>query len=165
MLTKPFNGRCLFSLGNFNIQMSCVTDIPFDWLGTCKFGLENYTDVSLILADHGNEYIVLLLMDKESRLLKDIEGKRSVDAYEIGLADFTERLLMDIQDDFEEWVNWYPAKILGGPDAGRKESLETLLADTTETLENFKNSLQFGRAEKKEDRSVSQCLCGNVGKG
>ena len=138
MLTKPFNGRCLFSLCDFNIQMSCVTDIPFDWLKTCKFGLEYNTDVSLILADHGNEYILLLLMNRRSRLLKDIEWKKSVEAYEIGLADFTEHLLMDIQNDFEEWVNWYPAKILGGPDAGRKEALETLLADTKKALESFK---------------------------
>ena len=118
--------------------MTFVPDIPFDWLKTCKFGLENEDEVSLILADHGNEYIVLLLMLGRSRLLKDIEGKRSVLECGIDLEDFTKRLLMDIQKDFEEWVNWYPAKILGGPDAGRKETLETLLADTTEALENFK---------------------------
>ncbi len=61
MLSKPFNGRCLFSMFDFNIQMSCVTDIPFDWLKTCRFGLENNTEVSLVLTDYGNEYIVLLL--------------------------------------------------------------------------------------------------------
>ena len=132
------DGRRVFSLFDFSIPVSCVTDIPFDWLKTCKFGLENEDEVSLILADHGNEYIVLLLMLGRSRLLKDIEGKRSVLECGIDLEDFTKRLLMDIQKDFEEWVNWYPAKILGGPDAGRKETLETLLADTTEALENFK---------------------------
>lgn len=144
MLTKPLNGRCVFSLFDFSIPMSCVTDIPFDWLKTCKFGLENEDEVSLILADHGNEYILFLLMLGRSCLLKDIEGKRSVEECEIDLEGFTERLLMDIQRDFEEWVNWYPAKILGGPDAGRKEALETLLADTAEALENFKKQRPQG---------------------
>lgn len=144
MLSKPFNGRCLFSMFDFNIQMSCVTDIPFDWLKTCRFGLENNTEVSLVLTDYGNEYIVLLLALGGGLILKDIEGKKSVEECRTNLEDFTEHLLMDIENDLEGWVNWYPAKILGGPDAGRKQALQTLLADTAEALVNFKKKCERG---------------------
>lgn len=148
LLTKPFNGRCVFSLANFSISMSCVTDIPFDWLETCRFGLENHTAVSFILADYGNEYIVLLLCLRESRILKDVEGKTTVEKHEINLKDFTEYLLTDIKNDFEEWVDWYPAKILGGPDTGRKERLEILLIETEEALTDFK---------KRQERKSAEC--------
>ncbi len=134
MLTEPLNGRCTFSLFDINIQMSCVTDIPVDWLRTCKFALENEYLASFILADNGYEYIVFFVNGGGAVLIKDVDGERSMVEYEINLPTFTEQLIEDVRKFFEGWVNWYPAKILGGPDEGRGELLKTLLADTEEAL-------------------------------
>lgn len=45
--------------------------------------------------------------------------------------------LKDIKNNLDGWANWYPAEILGGPDAGREEVLRTLLADTKEALTEY----------------------------
>lgn len=140
MLTEPSNGRCTFSILNFERQMSCVADIPVDWLLTCKFGLEHKVPVSLIVADHGNEYIVLLLQQNDAVLIKDIENQKTFECLETNLSDFTERLIEDIRKYFTGWVKWYPAKILGSPDKGREKTLEPLLGDTEKMLTAYKET-------------------------
>lgn len=137
MLTEPVNGRCTFSIFDFKIQMSCVTDIPVDWLKTCKFGLEHGEPVSLVLSDHGNEYIVLLLQGDSAMLIKDVEGERTLQEYKMGLAAFTKHLVANVRKYLDGWINWYPAQILGGPDDGRRELLRELLADTEEVLRSL----------------------------
>ncbi len=143
MLTEPVNGRCKFLLFDFNVQMSCVRDIPVDWLRACKSGLEGLIPFSLVLLDNGYEYSVLLF---DGSGVSVIDDNRSVFHYDVSLAEFTEELLRDIEDNLDGWANWYPAKILGGPDAGREEMLRNLLADTKEALAVYAEKTIKGRA-------------------
>ncbi len=137
MLTKPVNGRCNFSLFDFEVQMSCVRDIPADWLKTCKYGLEDGLPVSFTLLDNGYEYAILLFDGNRASILDIIDGEKKLSQYNMGLAEFTEKLLEDIESDLDKWVNWYPAKLLGEPDAGREERLRILLADTKKAFAEY----------------------------
>ena len=75
MLAEPANGRYIFSLFDLEINMSCVTDIPVDWLRICKFGLENDGLASLPLKDYANTYSLLLLRKNNAVLIKDADGE------------------------------------------------------------------------------------------
>lgn len=140
MLTGPSNGCCTFSLLNFEMQMSCVMDIPVDWLKTCKFGLEHNAPVSLLISDYGNEYIVLLLQWNKAILIKEIENQKTFEEMETNLLDFAEYLIEDVRKYFAGWINWYSAQIPGEPNDGREEVLNSLLADTETMLIACKKS-------------------------
>lgn len=137
MLTKPVNGRCEFSLFDFEVQISCVEDIPVDWLKTCKYGLEGRLPVSFSLLDNGYEYVMLSIDGYGLSIVEVIDENRKLFQHDFSLVEFTEELLKDIEMNLDEWVNWYPAKILGGPDAGRREVLVNLLAYTKEALASY----------------------------
>lgn len=140
MLAEPVNGRCIFSLFDLEINMSCVTDIPVDWLRICKFGLENDGLASLPLKDYANTYSLLLLQKNNAVLIEDADGERTLKSYEISLSDFTEQLIRDIKNYFDGWVSWYPAKIMGIPDDKRGVLLNALLADTEDAFRTYKDS-------------------------
>lgn len=151
MLTKPVNGRCKFSFFDFEVEISCVNDIPVDWLNACKGGLESggcvWLPISrILLLDNGYEYAVLLFREMGVSIIDFIDGNRTVFYYDVSLAEFTEELLKDIEDNLTGWVNWYPAEILGGPDAGRGEMLRNLLTDTREVLTAYAEKRIKGRA-------------------
>lgn len=141
MLTKPINGRCKFLLFDVEVQVSCVVDFPVDWLSACKYSLEDrnsvYLPISLVLLDNGYEYAAVRIDECGVSVTKITDGTKSVFHYDVSLAEFIEELLRDIEGNLDEWANWYPAEILGGPDAGRKEMLMALLADTRQSLARY----------------------------
>lgn len=135
MLTKPINGRCEFSLFDFKVQVSCVNDIPVDWLKTCKYGLEGAVPVSFNLLDNGYEYTILSSNDYNFCIVDIIDGNKKLLEYDFSLKEFAQELLKDIETNMDEWVNWYPAKILGSPGDGRRELLKTLMEETRNILD------------------------------
>lgn len=163
MLTEPVNGRCKFLLFDFEVQISCVRDIPVDWLRACKDGLEGGSSVlipvSLILLDNGYEYATLLFSETGILSVIDIiDDNRTVFHYDVSLAEFTEKLLQDIEDNLAGWAKWYPAEILGGPDSGREEMLRTLLADTKEALAVYaKKRISGQRVFMEEEEERGRC--------
>lgn len=134
MLTKPVNGRCKFSLFDFEKQISCVNDIPVDWLKTCKDGLGGSFPVSFVILDNGYEHAILSFDGSRVSIVDNIDGSRIFFQYDFSLTDFTEELIKDIENNLDDWINWYPAKILGDPDINRRKELGTLLTDTKDEL-------------------------------
>ena len=49
MLSKPENGWTVFSLGDFQAEVSYLVDIPFDWLISCKNALKHNIPLSFFL--------------------------------------------------------------------------------------------------------------------
>lgn len=112
-------------------------DIPVDWLKTCKYGLEGRLPVSFGLLDNGYEYAMLSIDGYGLSIVNVVGENRKLFQHDFSLAEFAEELLKDIENNLDGWVNWYPAKILGGPDTGRREVLINLLAYTKEALASY----------------------------
>lgn len=80
----------------------------------------------------------MLSIDGYGLSIVNVVGEdRKLFQHDFSLTEFTEELLKDIENNLDGWVNWYPAKILGGPDTGCREVLVNLLEYTKEALASY----------------------------
>ena len=104
MLSKPENGWTVFSLGDYQAEVSYLVDIPFDWLISCK-------NAHIIIRNHDDEYT-----------LKTVHG--------VNFMDVSGMLLKDIRLYFDDWVTWYDFEQTEADFARRRAALKALIEET-----------------------------------
>ncbi len=161
MLSKPETGWPVFSLGDFRADVSYLTDIPFDWLISCKNALKYNIPASFFLEEEGEQciltsygrhtHIIICDDDEDEYTLKNI--------YDVDLIDLSHMLITDIKMYFEDWVKWYSSERTGADFARRRTELSELITETEGYM-----SAAAGRYNKKaltvnSTHLRSACVC------
>ena len=137
MLSKPDIGWTVFSLGGFQAEISYLTDIPFEWLISCKTELEHNIPASFflelegescIVTAYGHTHIICENHDCEHTLIT----VRDVD-----FAELTRMLLHDIRLYFDDWVRWYAFEEKESDFARRAPALKELIEETEQALRAY----------------------------
>ena len=106
MLTKPQYGWTHIQFPNITLRASYLTDVPNDCLDSFIYALQNNSPVVICFDAEGYDYH-LVLSYYRSYIIVDKEDN-SVDTYiiEKGIIELAMELMNDIEDNFEDWLNW-----------------------------------------------------------
>ncbi len=135
MLSKPYAGWTEFTLEDFKVHGSDLTDIPLEWMRAAVHGMKYYTPAAFYLDEEGaettiavNEYRTYIIRQHNGETLKTIH---------MGLFRFTEMLVADIRENLDSWVYWSLECCRNATFEERKAELQALI-DEAEALLNPK---------------------------
>ncbi len=133
MLSKPNIGWSVFTLGEFQTEVSYLVDIPFDWLRACISGLKYNIPFSFFLEEEGSNCIVTAYWDYTHIIIQneDVTLKTIKDA---DWLDLSYMLLVDIKRYFDDWVNWYAFEQTESDFLRRRIELKELIEETEQIL-------------------------------
>lgn len=131
MLSKPENGWTVFSLGDFQAEVSYLVDIPFDWLISCKNALKHNIPLSFFLELEGESCIVTSYgYDTHMIINRRDDGYRLKTVHNVNFMDVSGMLLKDIRLYFDDWVTWYDFEQTEADFARRRAALKALIEET-----------------------------------
>ena len=131
MLSKPDIGWTVFSLGDFQAEVSYLVDIPFDWLISCKNALQYNIPASFFLELEGESCIVTSYgYDTHIIIEKRDDGYKLKTIHAVDFMDLSAMLLKDIRQYFEDWVTWYDFEQTEADFARRRTELKALIEET-----------------------------------
>ena len=131
MLSKPENGWTVFSLGDFQAEVSYLVDIPFDWLISCKNALKHNIPLSFFLELEG-ETCLLTSYGYDTHIIinRRDDGYRLKTVHNVNFMDVSDMLLKDIRLYFDDWVTWYDFEQTEADFARRRAALKALIEET-----------------------------------
>ncbi len=131
MLSKPENGWTVFSLGDFQAEVSYLVDIPFDWLISCKNALKHNIPLSFFLELEG-ETCLLTSYGYDTHIIinRRDDGYRLKTVHNVNFMDVSDMLLKDIRLYFDDWVTWYDFEQTEADFARRRAELKALIEKT-----------------------------------
>ena len=135
MLSKPDIGWTVFSLGDFQAQVSYLVDIPFDWLISCKNALKYNIPASFFLELEGESCIVTSYGYDTHIIFKNHDCAYSlITIHDVDFMDVSKMLLNDIRLYFDDWVKWYDFEQTESDFARRRAALKALIEETEACL-------------------------------
>ena len=131
MLSKPENGWTVFSLGDFQAEVSYLVDIPFDWLISCKNALKHNIPLSFFLELEG-ETCLLTSYGYDTHIIINRRdgGYQLKTVHNVNFMDVSDMLLKDIRLYFDDWVTWYDFEQTEADFARRRAALKALIEET-----------------------------------
>ena len=139
MLSKPDNGWSVFSLGDFQADVSYLVDIPFDWLISCKNALKYNIPASFFLELEGESCIVTSYGHDTHMIFSHHDGAYTLKTVrDVDFMDLSEMLLEDIRLYFDDWVTWYSFEQKESDFARRRAALKALIEETEANLAALK---------------------------
>ena len=131
MLSKPENGWTVFSLGDFQAEVSYLVDIPFDWLISCKNALKHNIPLSFFLELEG-ETCLLTSYGYDTHIIINRRdgGYQLKTVRNVNFMDVSDMLLKDIRLYFDDWVTWYDFEQTEADFARRRAALKALIEET-----------------------------------
>ena len=131
MLSKPENGWTVFSLGDFQAEVSYLVDIPFDWLISCKNALKHNIPLSFFLELEG-ETCLLTSYGYDTHIIinRRDDGYQLKTVHNVNFMDVSDMLLKDIRLYFDDWVTWYDFEQTEADFARRRAALKALIEET-----------------------------------
>lgn len=131
MLSKPENGWTVFSLGDFQAEVSYLVDIPFDWLISCKNALKHNIPLSFFLELEGETCLVTSYgYDTHIIINRRDGGYQLKTVHNVNFMDVSDMLLKDIRLYFDDWVTWYDFEQTEADFARRRAALKALIEET-----------------------------------
>ncbi|MBP0971312.1 MAG: hypothetical protein J5753_04665 [Oscillospiraceae bacterium] len=131
MLSKPDIGWTVFSLGDFQAEVSYLVDIPFDWLISCKNALKHNIPASFFLELEGESCIVASYGNDTHIIYNHHDGAYTLTTvHGVDFMDLSAMLLKDIRLYFEDWVTWYNFEQTESDFARRRVALKALIEET-----------------------------------
>ena len=131
MLSKPDIGWTVFSLGDFQAEVSYLVDIPFDWLISCKNALQYNIPASFFLELEGESCIVTSYGCDTHIIFNHHDGAYTLKTVRgVDFMDLSKMLLEDIRLYFEDWVTWYNFEQKEADFARRRIALKALIEET-----------------------------------
>lgn len=104
MFTKPQHGWTNLQLGNFSERASYLTDVPIDCLDAFIYALQNKVPAVVYFDAEGwdfhlvsSYYRTYMILDKDT-----VE----IFIYDKTIEEVAIELINNIENYFEEWVNW-----------------------------------------------------------
>ncbi len=136
MLSKPENGWTVFSLGDFQAEVSYLVDIPFDWLISCKNALKHNIPLSFFLELEG-ETCLLTSYGYDTHIIINRRdgGYQLKTVRNVNFMDVSDMLLKDIRLYFDDWVTWYDFEQTEADFARRRAALKALIEETETYLD------------------------------
>ena len=136
MLSKPENGWTVFSLGDFQAEVSYLVDIPFDWLISCKNALKHNIPLSFFLELEG-ETCLLTSYGYDTHIIINRRdgGYQLKTVRNVNFMDVSDKLLKDIRLYFDDWVTWYDFEQTEADFARRRAALKALIEETETYLD------------------------------
>lgn len=136
MLSKPENGWFVFSLGDFQAEVSYLVDIPFDWLISCKNALKHNIPLSFFLELEG-ETCLLTSYGYDTHIIINRRdgGYQLKTVRNVNFMDVSDMLLKDIRLYFDDWVTWYDFEQTEADFARRRAALKALIEETETYLD------------------------------
>lgn len=110
MFSKPDCGWTDIKIGDFIGRGSYLTDIPVDCLNVCIFALSNNSPLSFFIDEEGSEVIVTSYYDC-TYIVRKYEGgyqEEKFYSYTLDFRDLVIEILHDIEDYYDDWVQWLP---------------------------------------------------------
>ena len=113
MLSKPESGWTTFELSKNKYSLSYLTDVSMDWLNAAINGLKNYRPFSVdgFMEPHR---MICTVSFWNIHIFTDFDEDEAMNAedynYEtihINMIEFCEKLYNDINDNLQEWINWF----------------------------------------------------------
>ena len=131
MLSKPENGWTVFSLGDFQAEVSYLVDIPFDWLISCKNALKHNIPLSFFLELEGETCLLTSYgYDTHIIITRRDDGYQLKTVHNVNFMDVSDMLLKDIRLYFDDWVTWYDFEQTEADFARRRAALKALIEET-----------------------------------
>ena len=131
MLSKPENGWTVFTLGDFEAEVSYLVDIPFDWLISCKNALKHNIPLSFFLELEGETCLVTSYgYDTHIIINRRDDGYQLKTVHNVNFMDVSDMLLKDIRLYFDDWVTWYDFEQTEADFARRRAALKALIEET-----------------------------------
>ena len=113
MLSKPENGWTTFELSKNKYSLSYLTDVSMDWLNAAIKGLKNYRPFSvdgfmepdrmICTVSFWNIHVFTDFDEDEVMNEEDY----NYETIHINMIEFCEKLYHDINDNLQEWINWF----------------------------------------------------------
>ena len=113
MLSKPENGWTTFELSKNKYSLSYLTDVSMDWLNAAINGLKNYRPFSvdgfmepdrmICTVSFWNIHVFTDFDEDEVMNEEDY----NYETIHINMIEFCEKLYHDINDNLQEWINWF----------------------------------------------------------
>lgn len=135
MLAKPQNGWSSISLFDFQAEASYLVDIPFEWLQTCKYGIENRLPITLFIDEEGSEEYITSYYDVTHIIVDRDDEIQCLTYRKYDFMDLTADIICDIRKYFEDWVRWSPYEDEKETEGKREKRLRDLIAETELALE------------------------------
>lgn len=131
MLSKPEIGWTVFTLGDFQAEVSYLVDIPFDWLISCKNALKHNIPLSFFLELEG-ETCLLTSYGYDTHIIinRRDDGYQLKTVHNVNFMDVSDMLLKDIRLYFDDWVTWYDFEQTEAVFARRRAALKALIEET-----------------------------------
>ena len=135
MLSKPENGWTVFSLGDFQAEVSYLVDIPFDWLISCKNALKHNIPLSFFLELEGETCLVTSYGYDTHIIINRRDDEYTLKTvHNVNFMELSGMLLKDIRLYFDDWVTWYDFEQTEADFARRRAALKALIEETENCL-------------------------------
>lgn len=113
MLSKSKNGWTDFELGNNSYKLSYLTDVSIAWLDSAIDGLKNtkpfvvrgFLEPWRVIGVVSFWNVHLFVESDEDDVLDPAESNYAI--IHMSMIEFCEQLYNDINNNLEEWVNWF----------------------------------------------------------
>lgn len=116
MFINPHAGWVTVKIGDWWDRASYLTNVPLDTLNafinsinhwepaTIKFDAEGWEYV--VVVDDYETYIIDYHLDDEGDCIDSFDAKPTLTIVDISKIDLAKELAIDIQSNFDEWINW-----------------------------------------------------------
>ena len=117
MLSEPDVGWSDFSLGDWSYPLSHLTDLPFDWVDQCIYGLKKLEPFTVWGTCEGARVLCTVSYYNCHIVYEDSSDNDVLDRAEtewhiehISMIDFCKMLHADISNSIDVWItDWYSA--------------------------------------------------------
>jgi len=103
MLTKPNSGWTNVLIDDFSERASYLTDVPNDCLDSFIYGLKNNVPIAIYFDAEGYDYHLVSSWNSSYIIMDKINATITIDK---NIEELAKELIDDIENNFEDWLNW-----------------------------------------------------------
>ena len=115
---------------------SYLVDIPFEWLKSCLFAIQNKTPLALFIDEEGSE-VCIHSYYTVTYVIVNRDDEVQCHKLEYDFRDLTFELVKDIRAYYDDWIQWCPYETEEADYKRRRKELNELLFKTEAALENI----------------------------
>jgi hypothetical protein len=150
MFSKPEYGWTDVTVGDFTCRASYLEDIPVMCMKAFTNALSPYPTPACMLFDAEGWYFYIVSSFNQTFVIEEIENDSIADRrlrkYNVKLTDIAQEVINDIEQYFEEWINWECWKPLSEDEYNERKTL------LTKMLEDLKSELSKRLAREQAVR-------------
>lgn len=105
MFSKPKNGWCTITIGEWSDRCSYLDDVPFMVLEGLEESCRTHKPVAAKFDAEGWEYIIVFDW-LETHIISDIGGKYELVTVDVNRDELALQAISDIRRDIDGWASW-----------------------------------------------------------